>query len=52
VHPVSDRVVKTQELLALPKSVVPLAIVALGYPAEKKGAVDRYDPSRVRRNTW
>ena len=52
VHPIKVRVAKTQELLGLPSHVIPLAVVALGYPAEAKGPTDRYDPTRVHRNRW
>ena len=51
-YPIEERVVKTQELLGLPKEVVPLAIVALGYPAEKKGTAERFDKSRIHKNKW
>ena len=49
---VAGRLVKTQELLSLPKEVIPLAVVALGYPAEKPGPVDRFDASRIHKNRW
>jgi nitroreductase len=52
VYPLSDRVAKTQELLGLPSHVIPLAIVAVGHPAEKKGPEDRFQASRVHRNRW
>jgi len=52
VHPEEDRVRKTQELLALPKDVIPLAFVAVGYPAEQKPPEDRFDAGRVHRNRW
>ena len=52
VHPVEDRVANTRKLLGLPSHVMPLAIVALGFPAEAKGPVDRYDAARVHRNAW
>ncbi len=52
VHPVAERVTKTQELLKLPPSVIPLAIVALGYPAERKGRAERYDESRIHWEMW
>jgi len=52
VHPAEDRVARTRELLGLPREVIPLAIVALGYPAEEKGPADRFDASRIHRNRW
>lgn len=52
VYPIMDRVAKAQELLGLPSQVIPLAIVAVGHPAEKKGPEDRFQASRVHRNRW
>ena len=52
IYPVEERVKKTQQLLGLPKEVIPLAVVALGYPAESKDPADRFDSSRVHRNCW
>jgi nitroreductase len=52
VYPQEERVARIQALLELPGSVIPLAIVALGYPAERKGPMDRYDTARIHRNSW
>jgi hypothetical protein len=41
-----------RRLLELPDTLVPFALVALGYGAEEKGPSDRYDPARVYRNVW
>jgi len=41
-----------RRLLELPDTLVPFALVALGYGAEEKGPSDRYDPGRVYRNVW
>jgi len=52
IHPEPDTVRKTRELLSLPAGVIPLAIVALGHPAEPKRPNDRFDAGRVHRNRW
>ncbi|MBN1993778.1 MAG: nitroreductase family protein [Anaerolineae bacterium] len=52
LYPREDRVAKTQALLGLPEGVIPMAIVALGYPAEEKSPSDRFDPAKVHRNRW
>jgi nitroreductase len=52
VYPRDDRVRAVQARLGLPEGVIPLCVVALGYPAEQKGGVDRYDESRVHWNQW
>jgi len=52
VYPVEDRVDGLKRLLGLPVRVIPLSIVSLGYPAEKKEPSNRYDRSRVHLNKW
>lgn len=52
VYPEQDRVEGTRALLGLPDEVVPLAVVAVGYPGTDKPAMDRYDPDRIHRNVW
>lgn len=52
VYPMEDRVKALKELLGLPESVLPLSIMPLGYPAESRNPVDRYNPSRIHRNRW
>jgi nitroreductase len=52
VYPIADRVKALKCLLCLPESVIPLSIMSVGYPAEKKEPVDRFQPSRIHRNRW
>jgi nitroreductase len=40
------------KLFELPPHVKPFALVALGYPAEKKRRPERFHPDKVRLNTW
>jgi nitroreductase len=47
-YPREERAAGLRQLLGLPEHVVPLALVVIGYPAEKKGREDRYDPAKVR----
>lgn len=51
-YPVEDRVDNLQKLLNIPKGVIPLAIIAVGHPAEKKSRTDRFNPDRIHRNVW
>ena len=51
-YPVLDRVARVVDILSLPEHVIPLNMIAIGYPAEEKDAVDRYDASRVHYNRW
>lgn len=52
VHPMKEREQGLQKLLHLPEHVIPFAIVSIGHPAEHLPPANRYDPSRVHRNTW
>ena len=36
----------------LPKDVLPIGIVALGYPAEEKPDPDRFDVSKIHYEEW
>ena len=52
VYPREDRVTALHQMMGLPQHVVPLALISIGYPAEDKPPAERYDPSRVHRDTW
>jgi nitroreductase len=51
IYPYQDRIPKVQKLLHLPEQVIPLNIIPLGYPAERK-MPHPYDASRVHTNRW
>jgi len=52
IYPSEDRVTNFKKLLNLPAHVVPFSLVPIGFPAEEKQAVDRYDSSRIHENRW
>ncbi len=52
VHPREERVRKLKEVFALPPSVVPVAVVAIGLPGEKKEPRTRFNPAYVHREAW
>jgi nitroreductase len=52
VYPVDRRVQGIKDLLGLPQDVIPLCIIPIGYPAEKKPSENRYQPSRIHHNHW
>lgn len=47
VHPVHTFTKRISEILALPKHVLPLNVIYVGYPAEEKPARTQYDERRV-----
>ena len=52
VYPVKERLVGVKKLLNLPEQVTPLCVISIGYPAEAKPRVERYDEARVHHDTW
>jgi len=52
LYPYHERVAKVRQLLGIPATVYPMAVISIGYPAEVKAPVDRYDPAKVRWNHW
>lgn len=51
-YPKMERVAPLKDLLGIPEGVEPLAVLAIGHPAEQKSPSDRYDPSFVRQERW
>lgn len=52
IYPYPERIPAVQKIMNLPEHIVPLAIIPIGHPAEKKFMENRYDPSRVHYNRW
>lgn len=52
VHPRQEREDNIRRLLKLPEHVIPLCVVAVGYPAKEGKALDRYREGRVHYNQW
>ena len=52
IYPRERRVAEIRRLLDIPRHIIPIALVALGYPATDKDPEDRFQPERVHRNRW
>jgi nitroreductase len=52
LYPEEDRVEGFRDLLGLPREVVPLALIPVGYPATESGPVNRFREDRVHKNGW
>ena len=52
VHPRADRVDHIRTALQLPPNIMPLAMISLGWPAEKPAARTRYAAAAVHANAW
>lgn len=47
-----DRVRAVRNVLGLPRRVVPLNVIPIGYPAENPALKQKWDPAKVRCNGW
>lgn len=52
IYPYPDRIPMVQKLLNLPPEVIPLNIIPIGHPAERKMTGNRFDPARAHDNRW
>jgi nitroreductase len=52
VYPDDNRVKGVRELLKLPENIMPLCLIPIGHPNEKKPAENRYNKERVHTNLW
>jgi nitroreductase len=52
VHPRENRMRHVRKVLGLPPNVVPVSIVAIGRPGERKEARTRFNPAFVHQETW
>lgn len=52
VHPRKERMEAISDLLGIPRDIVPIALVSIGYPDEKKPRNANYRHDRVHMNSW
>jgi nitroreductase len=52
VHPREDRIASLSKILALPRPVLPVAAIALGWPGEIREPRTRYNPGYVHLERW
>ena len=52
IYPLEDRVQKCREVLSIPDSITPFALLAMGVPNEVLGPEVRFDAERVHLNKW
>ena len=52
IYPREKRMRDLSRLLNLPQKIIPIALVALGYPAEKKQQEDRFSQEKIHLNKW
>ena len=52
VYPVEGRIQRVRSLLNAPRSIIPFALVPVGYPGETRESHSRYDEKRVHGARW
>ncbi len=52
IHPRKQRIKDLRNLLNLPDDIIPISLVAVGYPKEQKGLANRFNPEKVHYNRW
>ncbi len=52
VFPSEERVASVRELLSIPEPVLPLNLIAIGHPAERKEPRTQFDAARVHQARW
>ena len=52
VYPYPDRMKAVHEALDLPVNVLPLNVVAIGYPLKEQAAKDKWKPERIHFEKW
>jgi len=51
-YPYEDRTAGIRKLLDLPDHIMPLNIIPLGYPVEKRAYQDRFNPAKIHYEKW
>ncbi len=52
IYPRKERIKELSKLLNLPETVCPITLIAIGKPAEKRPAENRFKPDRIHINRW
>ncbi|MFP4169108.1 MAG: nitroreductase family protein [Desulfonatronovibrionaceae bacterium] len=52
IYPLEDRVERCRTVFGLPDNVLPLAFVPLGWPAQERKEINRFDSGRIHCESW
>ncbi|ANX02317.1 NADH dehydrogenase [Thermoclostridium stercorarium subsp. leptospartum DSM 9219] len=52
IYPDADRTKVFSEILSLPDNIIPVGLIAVGYPNEEKSPQDRFDNTKVHYEKW
>jgi nitroreductase len=52
IYPVPERIEGLRKLLGIPEPLIPLCVVSVGHPGEKKKPPNRFRPERIHYDHW
>ena len=52
VYPIQERISQVGAIIGVPKEIVPMCIVTIGYPAEQPAVKDKYKEENIHHNMW
>lgn len=52
VYPYKDRMEIVEKYCKLPKNIIPLNVIPIGYPAKEYLPKDKWDPSKIHKEIW
>ena len=52
IHPQQERVEGVRRIFGIPESIVPFAVVAVGYPAKMPRRPSQFDENRIHQEKW
>jgi nitroreductase len=52
IYPREEQVENLKKLFKTPEHIIPFSVISLGFPDEESKKVDRYDDSKIHKNTW
>jgi nitroreductase len=52
IYPREPRILALRNLLKLPENIIPMSLVALGYPIENKLPANRFNQTKIHQNIW
>ncbi|MBI4833307.1 MAG: nitroreductase family protein [Planctomycetes bacterium] len=52
IYPRAERITGMRKLFSLPANVLPVSLIALGYPLEEKAQEARFNQARIHYNKW
>ena len=52
IYPREVRINGVRKLLGIPENIMPLSLISIGYPAEKKPPANRFNEARIHYDQW